>query len=79
LVQTAWQRLKADATLSFSNDAQYLVVNKASISWFRLDIDAYQFRPNLVVDAVDPFVENHWKGLDLHVPSSDADADGTHI
>jgi len=59
------------AELSFSSQAQYLLINRASVSWlsdkvtddldFKRDTVVYRFRGNIIVDGNDAFDEIQWK------------------
>lgn len=57
--------------LSFSNQAQYLVINEASILWlidkisddidFKKDTTVYRFRGNIIVKGCNAFDEQQWE------------------
>ncbi|KAL3280199.1 hypothetical protein HHI36_017699 [Cryptolaemus montrouzieri] len=65
-------------SLSFANQSQYLMVNLASVRWLRekvretdekysenLESMLLRFRPNIVVDFGEPFVENELEFIDV--------------
>ncbi|XP_049945847.1 molybdenum cofactor sulfurase 3 [Schistocerca serialis cubense] len=70
--------------LSLSNQAQYLMINLASINWFADILQERaafpkeglleRFRSNLVVESTDAFEENEWKTL--RIGSVDFKVDG---
>ncbi|EFN72786.1 Molybdenum cofactor sulfurase [Camponotus floridanus] len=59
------------ADLSFSNQAQYLVINEASVSWlidkisddtdFKKDTSIHRFRGNIIVKGCNAFDELQWE------------------
>lgn len=59
------------ADLSFSNQAQYLVINEASVSWlidkisddtdFKKDTSVHRFRGNIIVKGCNAFDELQWE------------------
>jgi len=59
------------AELSFSSQAQYLLINQASVSWlsdkvvddldFKKDTAVHRFRGNIIVEGSDAFNETQWK------------------
>ncbi|XP_044761496.1 molybdenum cofactor sulfurase 3 [Coccinella septempunctata] len=73
-VNTQGQHLQ----LSFANESQYLMVNLASVKWLRdrvkkndemysedLKSLVLRFRPNIVIDFDEPFVENELECVDV--------------
>ncbi|XP_029046402.1 molybdenum cofactor sulfurase 3 isoform X2 [Osmia bicornis bicornis] len=58
--------------LSFSSQAQYLLINKASVLWLsdkvsgkevQKDTIIHRFRGNIILSDCEPFEETHWKHM----------------
>jgi uncharacterized protein YcbX len=56
----------AETTTPFFDAGQVSVVGTASLAWCReqlgVDADRRRIRPNLVIDTVEPFIEETWTG-----------------
>ncbi|XP_026825788.1 molybdenum cofactor sulfurase isoform X2 [Ooceraea biroi] len=72
------------AELSFSSQAQYLLINEASVSWlsdrvssdsdFKRDTAVHRFRGNIVIRGNDAFDEMQWKHV--HIGNSNFKVNG---
>jgi uncharacterized protein YcbX len=88
-VQPASSRSRSSSgaqTLGFANEAQYLLVNQASVDYVAAQVDggqdtaataaaavdALRFRPNLVVSGFMPWAEDSWSGVEFRAAEAAA-------